>query len=65
MMLQVPSPKSQVPYKSTVFRVISSFRETAIVADLKFSGRPTVLNGASVENSRQTLVQSPRKFSTY
>jgi hypothetical protein len=55
-------PKSQVPHKSTVFHLIANFREKAIVSDPKHSGRPTVLNGVSVGNSRKILVQWPREF---
>ena len=50
-----------MPYKSTVYRVVTRFRGTGSVDVGKLSGRLTVLNDASVEKIIQLLVQISRK----
>jgi hypothetical protein len=52
-------PKSQVPYKSTVFHSVACFHETGSVSEWKCSGHPTILNDVSGENIWHSLVQSP------
>jgi hypothetical protein len=53
-------PKCQVPDKLTAFRLVAHFRETGSGSDRKRSGRPTELHDISVENIRNSLLQSPR-----
>ena len=55
MILGIAFLKSEVPDKSTVFRLEARFRETGSVSDRKLSVYPTVLNDVSVENIRHSL----------
>jgi hypothetical protein len=41
-------PKSEIPDKTRVFRLVAVFTETGSVSGLKRSGRPTVLSDVSV-----------------
>jgi hypothetical protein len=48
MTLGMPYPKSQVPDKSPMIRLVANFPETVSVGDRKRSGRPTLLSDVSV-----------------
>jgi hypothetical protein len=53
--------RSQLPDKPTLFRLLARFGKISNVNDRKGSDRPTTLND-SVENIRNSLVKSTRKF---
>jgi hypothetical protein len=50
-----------VPNKSTVQRLVESFRETGSIGEKRRSGRPSVLSNDSLEDIRARLLQSPGK----
>jgi transposase len=50
-----------VPSKSTFQRLGERFRETWSIVEKRRSGRPSVLSNDSLEDIRESLLQSPRK----
>jgi hypothetical protein len=54
-------PDSVVPNKSTIQRLVESFRETGRIGDKRRSCRPSVLSNDSLEDIRARLLQSPRR----
>jgi hypothetical protein len=50
-----------VPNKSTISRLVNRFRDTGSVQDRNRSGRSSVLSDNSLDDTRQTLLPSPRK----
>jgi transposase len=53
-------PDSVVPSKSTIQRLVESFRETGSIGEKCRSGHPSVLSNDSLEDIRTRLLQSPR-----
>jgi transposase len=54
-------PDSVVPNKSTIQRLVESFRETGSTGEKRRSGSPSVLSDDSLEDIRTRSLLSPRK----
>jgi transposase len=54
-------PDAVLPNKSTIQRLVESFRETGSIGEKRRSGRPSVPSNDSLEDIRARLLQSPRK----
>jgi hypothetical protein len=54
-------PDEEVANKTTIHRLVTTFRDTGSVCDRKHVRRRTVLAAETLRNSEETLARSPQK----